>query len=143
MDESSFQVFEIAVDRQTRTHDKNFEGGPLPPTGARGAETPIFGHILPNHLNMPKTETICALFVASVLRNSYMNFIQIAQIEQKWLSYDMSKKTICLYLGIRTKFDRFWPNSKICLVKFRIWPPNFFGNLNRKYASTIRSKFSS
>ena len=37
--------FEIAVDQQTRTSDRTFEGGPgpQPPNGARGAATPIFG----------------------------------------------------------------------------------------------------
>ena len=37
--------FEIAVDQQTRTGDPTFGGGPglRPPTGARGAATPIFG----------------------------------------------------------------------------------------------------
>ena len=40
--------FEIAVDQQTRTGDPTFGGGGggpglRPPTGARGAATPIFG----------------------------------------------------------------------------------------------------
>ena len=43
-------VFEIAVDRKTRTRDQTFEGVPTPepqpPTGARGVATPIFGQFL-------------------------------------------------------------------------------------------------
>ena len=56
---------------------------PQPPTGGRSAATPIFGQffgpIMINPPNLPKTEIMCALLVASGLRNSYMNFIQIGQ----------------------------------------------------------------
>ena len=51
-------VVEIAVDRQTRSRDLTFEGFPN-----------INRPIMPNHLNMPKTETMGALLVASGLRN--------------------------------------------------------------------------
>ena len=63
-------VFEIAVDRQTRTRDQIFEGVPNPNAHIGS----IFGPIMPNHLNMPKTEIMGALLVAIGLRNSYMHF---------------------------------------------------------------------
>ena len=74
-------VFDIAVDRQTRTHDKTFEGGPepQPPTGARSTATlirgSIFAQLMPNlnHLRVPKTEVMGALLVDSGLKNSYTN----------------------------------------------------------------------
>ena len=55
--------FEIAVDQQTKTVDPTFGGGPglRPPTGARGAATPIFGPILANHLKMAKAQILCTL----------------------------------------------------------------------------------
>ena len=65
------------------------------PTGARGQPRLYlvnFGSIFPNNLNMLKTMLWGALLVAS--------FIKIGKNELK---------TICPYLGIRTKFDRFWP----------------------------------
>ena len=54
---------------------------------------------------MPKTHILCALLVASGPLSSYM------------------------------KFHQDWTDSKNCMAKFRIWPPNFFGGLNQKSAS--------
>ena len=61
----------------------------------------LVGPIIPNHLKMLKPQIVGALLVASGLLNSYMKF------HQKRLS--CKAKTICPYLGICTKFDRFWP----------------------------------
>ena len=52
--------FEIAVDQQTKTSDRNFEGVPDPN----------------RTLNMPHTHILCALLVASGHLNSYMKFHQ-------------------------------------------------------------------
>ena len=88
-------VFEIAVDRKTKTRDQFFEGVPNPnlypvPVVQPRPYLVNFGPIIPNNLNMPKTKIMAALLVASGLRNSPMNFIQIGKI---WLIYE--QKTIC------------------------------------------------
>ena len=43
---------------------------PLVPADC-GAATPIFGPIMPNHLNMPKPQILDALLTASGLLNLY------------------------------------------------------------------------
>ena len=72
-------VFEIANDRQTRTRAQTFKGGGpelQPPSGARGAATPIFGQFLARLCQItstcPKQILIImgALLVVSGLRNS-------------------------------------------------------------------------
>ena len=71
--------FEIAVDQQTRAHDKTFEGVPdsgCPPVPA-GQPRPYLVIFLPNHLNMLKTVLWGALLVATSLLNTYTKFIKI------------------------------------------------------------------
>ena len=74
--------FEIAVDQQTRTSDRTFEGVPDPnrQTVPAGQPRPYLVQIRPNLAKYPEHA-----------QNPY---------------------------------------SKICMAKFRIWPPNFFGGLN-------------
>ena len=106
-------VFEIANDQQTRTHDQTFEVSRTPPAHqcprcSHAHSWSIFGAIMQNNLNTPKTEIMGALLVASGLRNSYPNFYPDWK---KWMSYE--PKTIFPYLGIRTNFYRFWSNINI------------------------------
>ena len=76
--------FEIAVDQQTRTSERTFEGVPDPnrQTVPAGQPRPYLVQIRPNlakypeHRNMPKTQVYGALRVASGLLNSYMKFHQ-------------------------------------------------------------------
>ena len=99
--------FEIAVDQQTKARDRTFEGIPdsgLPPMPA-GQPRPYLvncGPILPNDLNMLKTMIWGALLVATSVLNTC-----ISTLYKNWLSYEQN--TICPYLDIRTKYDRFWP----------------------------------
>ena len=65
----------------------------------------ICGPILPNDFNMLKTMIWGALLVATSLLNTYINFL--LKLDKNWLSYEQN--TICPYLGIRTKYYRFWP----------------------------------
>ena len=77
---------------------------PQPPTGAHGAATPIFGQFLAQLFQITSTCPKPKFWVASGLLNSYMKF---HQDWTKWLSY--KPKTICPFLSIRTKFDKFRP----------------------------------
>ena len=63
--------FEIAVDQQTKAHDRTLEGVPDSgcPRESHALIWSIFGSILPNHLNMLKTILWGALLVASSLLN--------------------------------------------------------------------------
>ena len=68
--------FEIAVDQQTKVHDKTFEGVPDSgcPQCSRDSHAliwSIFSSILPNHLYMLKTVLWCALLVATSHLNTY------------------------------------------------------------------------
>ena len=83
--------FEIAVDQQTRTRDRTFEGirtlGVC--TGAHGTATPIFGKFWPNfpyHLNMIKTMLWGALLVATNLLNTCLKVL--SKLDKNWLSYE-------------------------------------------------------
>ena len=69
--------FDIAVDQQTKAHDRTFEGVPDSGCPPVPAEQPrpylvIFCPILPNHLNM----LWGALLVATSLLNTYTMFYQ-------------------------------------------------------------------
>ena len=75
--------FEIAVDQQTKVHDKTFEGVPDSgcPQCSRDSHAliwSIFSSILPNHLYMLKTVLWCALLVATTTShlNTYTKFYQ-------------------------------------------------------------------
>ena len=70
--------FEIAVDQQTKTSDRTFEGVPDPncQTVPAGQPRPYLVQIRPNLANMPHTHILCALLVASGHLNSYMKFHQ-------------------------------------------------------------------
>ena len=65
-----------------------------------------FGPIFPNNLIMLKTMLWGALLVTNNLLNTCIN-ISFIKLDKNWLSYEQN--TICLYLGIRTKYDRFRP----------------------------------
>ena len=94
-------VSEIAIDQQTRTRDQTFDGipdfnRPPVPEVQRRPYLVKSGSNMPNQLNKPLTRIR--------LLNSYM------ENHQDWtigLSY--KPQTICPYLVIRTKFDRFSP----------------------------------
>ena len=63
-------VFEIVVDRQTWTRDQTFDGSRTPtahqcPRCSHAHIWSIFGPIMTNHPNMPKTEIMGVLLVAS------------------------------------------------------------------------------
>ena len=95
---SDFSVkldFEIAV-------DQTFKGSWTPTTHP---PVPIVGQFLPNHRNMLKTMLWGALLVATNLLNTYIQVL--LKLDKNWLSNEQN--TICPYLGIRTKYDRFWP----------------------------------
>ena len=82
--------FEIAVDQQTKTGDPTFGGSRTLTTHRcpRGSHTHVwsqFGPILTNHLNMAKTQILCALLVAGGLLNSYINF------HPDWTENDMTE----------------------------------------------------
>ena len=105
--------FEIAVDQQTKAHDRTFEGVPdsgCPPVPAVQPRSYLvnFGSILPNHLNMLKTMLLGAIIVATSLLNTYTRlfFLLLSKSDKNLPSYEQN--TICAYLGIRTKYDRFW-----------------------------------
>ena len=73
--------FDIAVDQQTRTSDRTFEGVPDPnrQTVPEGQPRPYLVQIRPNLAKYPehaKTQILGALLVASGPLNSYMNFHQ-------------------------------------------------------------------
>ena len=71
--------FKIAVDQQTKAHDRIFEGVKdfrCPPVPAGQPRPYLVNFLLPNHLNMLKTMLWGALLVASVLLNSYIKFHQ-------------------------------------------------------------------
>ena len=102
--------FKIAVEQQTRARDRTFEG--FPDSGChrclRDSHThiwSIFGLVLPKHLNMLKTMLWGALLVATSLLNTCIKVL--SKLDKNWLSYEQN--TICPYLGMRTKYDRFWP----------------------------------
>ena len=61
-----------------------------------------FGSIMPNHLNMPKTQILDNILTASGLLDLNSNFYQ-GWTENDWV---MSKKP---YSAICTKFGRFQP----------------------------------
>ena len=65
----------------------------------------MFGQCLPNHLNMLTTMLWGALLVATNLSNTCISVL--SKLDKNWLSYE--QHTICPYLGIRTKYERFWP----------------------------------
>ena len=73
--------FEIAVDQQTRTGDRTFEGVPDPnrQTVPVGQPRPYLVQIRPNlakYPDMPKTMLWDALLVATSLLNTYIKFYQ-------------------------------------------------------------------
>ena len=100
--------------RADRKRGRHSETSPKdPPMGGAFWETPIskhifpnFGSIIPNHLNISKTQILGALqsLTASVLLNLYTNFYPDWK---KILSYE--QKSICPYMDKRTKFGRFQP----------------------------------
>ena len=72
-------VFVLAVDQQTRTSDKTFEGvlDPQPPTAVAVWPRPYlvyFCPIMQHHRNMPRTHILDTLLVAIGRLNSYMDF---------------------------------------------------------------------
>ena len=69
--------FEIAVDQQTRTSDRTFEGVPDPnrQTVPAGQPRPYLVQIRPNLAKYPE-HILCALLVASGPLSSYMKFHQ-------------------------------------------------------------------
>ena len=100
--------FEIAVDQQTKAHDRTFEGVPdsgCPPVPAGQSRSYLvnFGSILPNHLNMLKTMLLGAIIVATSYLNTYTRFFLLSKSDKNLPSYEHN--TICAYLGIRTKYD--------------------------------------
>ena len=73
--------FDIAVDQQTMTSDRTFEGVPDPnrQTVPAGQPRPYLVQIWPNLANYPEhaqNPDLGALLVASGPLNSYMNFHQ-------------------------------------------------------------------
>ena len=84
--------FEIAVDQQTWARDRTFQGGPDSgcPRDSHAHIWSICGPILTNDINMIKTPYHIS-----------------SKLDKNWPSYEQN--TICPYLGIRTKYDRFWP----------------------------------
>ena len=74
------------------------------PRGSHAHIWSICGPIFPNDLNMLKTMIWGALLVATSLLNTYKFLLKL---DKNWLSYEQN--TICPYLGIRTKYYRFWP----------------------------------
>ena len=73
--------FEIAVDQQTKTSDRTFEGVPDPnrQTVPAGQPRPYLVQIRPNLAKYPEHapyHILCALLVASGHLNSYMKFHQ-------------------------------------------------------------------
>ena len=71
--------FEIAVDQQTRTSDRTFEGVPDPnrQTVPAGQPRPYLVQVRPNLAKYPEhAHILCALLVASGLLSSYMKFHQ-------------------------------------------------------------------
>ena len=84
--------FEITVDQQTNAHNQTFKGVSDFgfPQDSHTLSWSIFGSILPNNINMLKT-------IYKVL----------SKLDKNWLCCEQN--TICPYLGIRTKYDRFLP----------------------------------
>ena len=77
-------VFEIAVDKQTRTSYQTFEGvqdpnHPSVPVVHPRPYWSLFCPIMSNYRNIPKTKMFGALLVASGLLNYYMKFHQNGQ----------------------------------------------------------------
>ena len=101
--------FEITVDQQTMTGDPTFEGVPdsdRPPVPT-GQPRPYLVPIWPNFGKSPKygqnPDFMC--FTCSWWSPELVYQFS-SRLDKKWLSYE--PKTICPYLGTRTKFDRFW-----------------------------------
>ena len=105
--------FVKAVDKQTRARDRTFEGVPdsgCPPVPADSHAHiwSIYGPILPNDFNMLVTMICGALLVSTSLLNTCISIS--SKLDKNWLSYEQN--TICPYLGIRNKYDRFWPINR-------------------------------
>ena len=101
--------FEIIVDQQTRTSDQTFEGVPdpnRPPVPAVQPRPnlvyfwPIYAKS-PLHAQNPEFRCCTCSYWSPELVYVFSSRLD------KWPSY--KPKTICLYLDIHTKFDRFWP----------------------------------
>ena len=129
-------VFKIAVDQQTRTCDKTFEGSRTPTAHrARGEATSVFGKFLAQ---------LCQITSDAQNRDNGCSSCSwwSQELIYEWLNYQQktfytrnpivaralglavaafrpsaraskgishTTKNIYPYLGIRTKFDRFWP----------------------------------
>ena len=85
--------FEIAVDQQTKAHNRTFEVVPDLgcPRDSHALIWSIFDSILPNHLNMLKTMLWGALLVSTSLLNTKF----LSKSDKNWTSY--KQNTICQY----------------------------------------------
>ena len=99
--------FEIAVGQQTMARDQTFEGFRTPgahrcPRDSHAHIWSIGGPILLNHIHMLKIMLWGALPVATSRLNTVLS-----KLDTNWQGYE--QYTICPYLGIHTKYYRFWP----------------------------------
>ena len=96
--------FEVAVDQQTKAHDQTFEGVPdsgFSPVSA-GQPRP---HLVNFWLNFAKSlEHVQNHALGCSTEHKYK---VLSKLDKNWLSYEQN--SICPYLDIRTKYDRFRP----------------------------------
>ena len=96
--------FEIAVDQQTKTHNRTFEVVPdsgCPPVSA-GQPRPYLVNLWLNFAKSPLHAQKQCFRVAT----EHINKV-LSKSDKNWPSYEQN--TICPYLGIRNKYYRFWP----------------------------------